>query len=186
MKKAPSEKAPSPAKRAAGVAPSTQRSREDLMEAVREQLYFLRASCIAYDLGNYSEGKRIASSLKILLYEASGTNPRRSRALLGLVDLLSVPFFNTAGPLVPRNLASEYPLLMFGSNGNGWRFIPRVWALAHQRWSLTGPNSDFGGPNRLSKIRTWRIFPGTRLSPICGTKMGVVTWMGYCRTITLP
>ena len=121
--------------------PQTERSREDLMDALREQLGFLRVSCKAFDYGNMSEAKRIAGVLKILLYEAGGARADRSRALLQQIGALSGNFYNTASPIVPNNLASSYSLLIMGMNGRLTRFFPKVWAL---RSSATVPYwSDF-------------------------------------------
>ena len=61
---------------------SYKKPREELLANLCEQLEFLRASCAAFDAGNEAEAKRLATTIRVLLYD-----PKKSRSRSLLVQL---------------------------------------------------------------------------------------------------
>jgi len=93
-------------------------STEELKKHLAESLGFLKASCAAFDSGNHSEAKRLATTLRVLLHDTS-----KSKSLLGLLDLKGqLKFTNTVSPDVPGNLLSYHGLvgLRMGSQGSSY------------------------------------------------------------------
>src|SRR5260370_739579 len=60
-----------------------QRGDTDLIERLQEQVGFLRRSAVAYDEGEHSEARRLATTVRILCHDTG-----RSRALLQQLGLL--------------------------------------------------------------------------------------------------
>lgn len=83
-------------------------SREELEDHLRDQLSFLRSSATAFDAGNQSEAKRLATVLRILLHNREP----HSHALLVQLSVRHVwSWLDTAGPLEPHNLLSSHRLV---------------------------------------------------------------------------
>ncbi len=80
------------------------RERADLAHQLREQLGFISVSCRLYDEGVIAESKRVATSLRTLLYD-DGTS---SYSLLGQLGMLGLAFVNTNDPLDLKNLATHH------------------------------------------------------------------------------
>ena len=72
-------------------------SKTDLQSHLREQLEFLRNSCLGYDSGRTSEAKRIATALRVLLHDT-----KNSHSLLSQLHIKSIGFLDTALPIATR------------------------------------------------------------------------------------
>ena len=80
---------------------------EDLRKHLKEQIYFLQSSAKLYDLGNEVEAKRMATVLRVLLFESPNPNSK-SKSLLGQLHLRrSMQFFDTAQPYQSNNLLTQ-------------------------------------------------------------------------------
>lgn len=107
----------------------------ELMQHLYEQMAFLRRSASHYDEGEFSEAKRLATTLRVLLHDS-----KKSKSLLtqlGLKDKLR--FVDTAGEIEPdtfevlpgrrfrASIAVATPLapIAWGS-WKGFRFIARL------------------------------------------------------------
>jgi len=114
------------------------RSRTDLIKELKDQIALLESACDTYDAGLKPVGKHIALSLRVLLHHRG-----QSQSLLRQLNLLSVRFFDTAGEVNPRNLATSSNLVATAISGNGAEYVPLV---------LSG-----GGPipQRLIKFADW-------------------------------
>ncbi len=67
----------------------------ELMEHLYEQMGFLRRSAEDYDAGDFSEAKRLATNLRVLLHDA-----KKSKSLLAQLGLKKeLRFIDTAGPI---------------------------------------------------------------------------------------
>jgi len=89
------------------------RSRDELLDLLREKLDDLRISNQVFDHGRLAESKRIAQAIRVLLHHTS-----RSHALinqLGLQD--SLTWVDTAGVIDPTNLASTGGLTAMRTGG---------------------------------------------------------------------
>lgn len=74
-----------------------ERTPDEIMDALRVQIRFLVASCKAFDAGETMEALRIATSLRVLLYQTSN-----SHSLLGQAGLLEKLYvLDSAGDIVP-------------------------------------------------------------------------------------
>lgn len=96
-----------------------EQTRDELWQQLAEQRAFLLTSAAAYDNGAASEAKRLAVTLRVLLYDY-----RRSRSLLGArhLDLLdSLPMVDTAGP-VTGDVGMAALLVMSTYNDPEWSF----------------------------------------------------------------
>jgi hypothetical protein len=91
------------------------RSIEDLISDLKEQLVFLRSSCDAYDAGNMSEAKRIALPIRVLLHDTD-----KSKSVFKQLDIKDrVRFLDTAHPYYKDNLhpSSCLTSICFSSDG---------------------------------------------------------------------
>lgn len=82
-------------------------SPEELEAHLTEHLQFLRASADAYDGGFEEEAKRIAVSVRVLVYDTG-----RSKSLLGQLGLKDQNFIDSASPLVPGNMSTHSGLVV--------------------------------------------------------------------------
>ena len=98
-----------------------QRPKGELKAELREQLILLRHSCETYDRGLEAAGKHISLSLRVLVHEHG-----RSRSLLDQLGLRTGLFFDSTGPLNPRNMLTECNLVGFQMSDDGARFMPIV------------------------------------------------------------
>lgn len=82
--------------------------REELIEHLREQMYFLGSSAAAFDAGATLEAKRLAVALRVVLHDTTN-----SRSVLGqLCDVASLQF-----PCVNQSPASAAPGTAFSFGG---------------------------------------------------------------------
>ena len=89
-------------------------------EHLREQIYFLQSSAKLYDLGTEIEAKRMAVSLRVLLYDT-----KDSSSLLGQMQLKKkMKFVSTAQKYDPSNLLSQQCLLSMTIGPNGGFYNP--------------------------------------------------------------
>lgn len=96
-----------------------QRSREELLDALRTQIGFLRASCASYDSGSHSEAVRMASSLFILVADGS------SRSLLTTLNLRKqIEFISYAHEPVRGNLLADEPVVMIEVTDSRFGYLP--------------------------------------------------------------
>lgn len=107
----------------------------ELMEHLYEQMGFLRRSAEGYDAGDFSEAKRLATTLRLLLHDTQESSSLLKQ--LGLKDKLRFP--DTAGEIQPdkfetlpggrfrASIAIAVPLapIAWGS-WKGFRFIARL------------------------------------------------------------
>lgn len=96
----------------------------DLREHLKEQIYFLQSSAKLYDLGNEIEAKRMATVLRVLLFESP--NPKsKSKSLLGQLHLRrSMKFVSTAQPYQSNNLLTQQCLLSMEFSNDKLIFHP--------------------------------------------------------------
>lgn len=99
------------------------RPKGDLKRELRDQLQLLRLACESYDNGIEAAGKHIALSLRLLPHSS---NSGRSRALLDQLGLRGGRFLDSAGPLNPRNMLTEFPLVMIHATDEAARYAPLV------------------------------------------------------------
>lgn len=87
---------------------------------LREQIYFLQSSAQLYDLGKEIEAKRMAVSLRVLLYDT-----KDSASLLGQMQLKKkMQFVSTAQKYDPSNLLSQQCLLSMTLTSDGGLYNP--------------------------------------------------------------
>lgn len=92
----------------------------DYREHLREQIYFLQSSAKLYDLGAEIEAKRMAVSLRVLLYDT-----KDSSSLLGQMRLKKkMQFVSTAQRFDPTNLLSQQCLLSMTIGPEGGVYMP--------------------------------------------------------------
>lgn len=77
---------------------TTRLTKGELKTQLDEQLNFLKNSCESYDQGNFSEAKRIAHALRVLLH-----NTKESKSLLGQLNLKNIKFISTSDTIVQNN-----------------------------------------------------------------------------------
>jgi hypothetical protein len=73
-------------------------ARSELIEHLEEQLYFLDASCVSYDNGAFSEAKRLASTVRVLVHDTPGRNGSTS-----LLQHLGMKQTMTFRELIPKS-----------------------------------------------------------------------------------
>lgn len=97
---------------------SIPQTREELEAHLAEQIDFLRASAKAYDDGKEHEAKRLATPIRVLVYDF-----KKSRSLLGQLGLKGIGFFDTAQDVRPENLSTEFGIVLAELGPQGARFI---------------------------------------------------------------
>ena len=95
------------------------RSKSDLQQALKEQIALLVNSCEAFDSGLEAIGKHIALILRVLFHHYG-----QSRALLEQLNLRNKRYHDTAGPLNPKNLLSEMPMVIMQMSGESATYLP--------------------------------------------------------------
>lgn len=83
------------------------KTKTELREDLGTQLKILRLSCKNYDEGNDFAGITISITLRILLHDQG----KNTRSLLDQLGIRDKRFYDSAGPLDPRNLLPEMPLV---------------------------------------------------------------------------
>ncbi|WP_161846011.1 hypothetical protein [Pseudoflavonifractor sp. 524-17] len=93
---------------------------KDYREHLRDQICFLQSSAKSYDLGTEIEAKRMAVSLRVLLYDT-----KDSSSLLGQMQLKKkMKFISTAQKYDSANLLSQQCLLSMTIGPSGGRYNP--------------------------------------------------------------
>ncbi len=77
---------------------TTRLTEGELKIQLDEQLNFLKNSCESYDQENFSEAKRIAHTLRVLLHDT-----KESKSLLGQLNLKNIKFISTCDSIVQNN-----------------------------------------------------------------------------------
>lgn len=96
--------------------PQTQ---EELQEHLADHIQFLKSSADSFDAGFTGESKRMATSLRVLLHDTT-----KSHSLLSQLSLKSIPFYDSAIPINPRNKASHSGLVGALIGPSGGKPIP--------------------------------------------------------------
>ena len=73
------------------------RSREDLIERLKEQRSFLKASCAAFDAGAEPEAVRLATTLRVMLHDNA-----KSHSLLRQLRIKQRMRLISSSPIMPR------------------------------------------------------------------------------------
>ncbi len=97
------------------------RPKDELQREFREQLQLLRLSCKAYDSGLEAAGKHIALSIRVLVHQHG-----QSRSLLDQLNLSSIRFMDSAGPLNPNNVLTDCMLTIIQVSPLGGRYLPLI------------------------------------------------------------
>lgn len=113
-----------------------ERTPAELTDALREQLGYLQRSANAYDGGDFSESKRIANSVRILVHDTG-----KSHSLLGQLKLLATTkFLSTAIHQEAGNLLSYSGLIAVSLDDPRWRPLldnaPEQRRVAFEEWWL--------------------------------------------------
>jgi hypothetical protein len=120
------------------VSPDYPQTPDELETALAEQLDHIRASCERFDSKVHSEAKRIAVSIRVLLYDSG-----RSRSVLQQLGRKGIQFFDSARDLDPANLADHWGLVvMISPNSPLPAFVS----------PLDGP---LAGPGRWLDFDSW-------------------------------
>jgi hypothetical protein len=141
---------------------STPQTEQELKEHLKEQIEFLQRSAKAYDEGYTSEAKRIATTLRVLLYDSTPSNSskssklsRPSRSLLTLLGKDRMKFYNTAMEY-DSGIASNMKLVYIVVRGRGDKDKGEceVFDDAFYRAPLDNllPDTDV---NRKTEFRQW-------------------------------
>ena len=137
-------------------------SKEELLEHLKEQIYFLVESSKGYDTGNYPEAKRIAHILRVLLHDT-----RQSKSLLGQLKSKDYSFYNTCD-LPAKNLVSGYfPLISFKFNN----------PLGYRPWVIPAGTPDPGMWPKKKKMK----FSDWWNMPVIATPRKYKNKISFCR-----
>jgi hypothetical protein len=130
------------------------REYSDLENALQEQIFLMESSIISFDLGHFEEGKRIATSLRILLHDTS-----TSKSLLGQLGVKDkLWFYDVAREYDGQNLLSEDLLL-----------------------NILSPRLQLSSETRTKKFDEWwdkQVIMSTGgISPITFTRKGFILFL---------
>lgn len=94
----------------------------EMYSQLKDQISFLESSVKLFDIGNYSESKRIATTIRVLLHDTAN-----SKSLLKLLHKkYEMFYFNVADKYDSHNIAGEFSLLDISLNSNYLGFLPRT------------------------------------------------------------
>jgi hypothetical protein len=99
------------------------RPKEEIEKELKDQIDLMKISCKAYDEGLKAAAKHLALNLRILLH-----HHRNSNTLLYQLGLLSIQFFDSAGPVNPNNLLSTCNLIVTRLGSDGAEYMAAVQA----------------------------------------------------------
>ena len=91
----------------------------DIQEEFRAQLRFLKKSCAAYDDGDSDEFRRIALSVRVLVYDHG-----QSKSIIGQLGLEKIAFLSFSPPIDPLNLMTSHPLVGLHWNTQETTYVP--------------------------------------------------------------
>ena len=95
-------------------------TQDELAKHLTEQIGFLQSSAKLYDLGNEAEAKRMAVTIRVLLYDTNA-----SCSLLGQMHLKKkMQFVSTAQKYDPTNLLSQQCLLSMSVSNDRFVYVP--------------------------------------------------------------
>ncbi len=97
------------------------RPSEDLKQELKDQVALLQNACDSFDKGLDAIGKHIALTLRVLLHHKG-----QSRSLLEQLSLRDKRFYDSAGPLNPKNLLTECNLVGGRVSSEGGTYMPMV------------------------------------------------------------
>lgn len=117
----------------------TTRSISYLKELLKEQINFLKSSCVSFDDGFSGEAKRIATVIRVLVHDT-----KNSHSLLNLLNLKNIEFYNSSYKLEPSNSCTHIGLVFMRIElvNNGSEYLPFLDDVL--------PDS-----NRLDKFENW-------------------------------
>ncbi|MFI2225067.1 hypothetical protein [Streptomyces fradiae] len=119
---------------------SAQRDRTQLLELLRENIDFLKASAASFDAGFEHESKRLAVTLRVLLHDTA-----RSHSLLSQLDAKKqITFTDTADHINPHNLLTTATGLVIMQ-------------------MTVGVGASYVAP--LGDLPPWRMHPPARFEP---------------------
>lgn len=91
----------------------------DIQEEFRAQLSLLRKSCDDFDRGDQDEFRRIATAVRVLVYDKG-----QSRSIIGQLGLKGVLFRSYSPRITPGNLLADTPLVRLRVGGEGAIYVP--------------------------------------------------------------
>ena len=97
------------------------RTKEDLEQQLKDQIRLMILSAEHYDSGETVEGRRLATSIRVLLHDT-----RNSKSLLGQMGLKSIKYWSIKGhkPEILLSTYSGLTLLQKDSTDSPWRYVP--------------------------------------------------------------
>ncbi|HBD7396235.1 hypothetical protein [Legionella longbeachae] len=108
--------------------PKIQRTIVDLVQALKEQIYFLKQSSQQYDKGHVNEAKRIANVIRILVHDT-----KNSKSILNQLELKDKSIFlDSAQSYNPNNLLTSACLVSMQFSNIGGTVEKRVIPLLNR------------------------------------------------------
>lgn len=111
-----------------------QRTKEELERALQDQLGFLKRSAIAFDEGQIAESTRLATTLRVLLYDKG----KSSQSLLGQLGLLARNFWDTTYPWPleePPKGFCALTMVFFPDGGGHGEYLARLDDMPSRRFT---------------------------------------------------
>lgn len=106
-------------------------TKNDLKNHFNEQINFIHKSCAEYDKGDFSEAKRIAVALRILLH-----NTTSSHSLFSQLNMNDFVFKSSGDLYTPSNLLSSNTLCGYQITANDITFVPHLFNASHRNFYL--------------------------------------------------
>jgi len=114
------------------------RPKGELQKELRDQIALMKMSCEAYDNGLKAAAKHLALNLRVLLHHHGNSN-----ALLQQLELRSIHFLDSAGPVDSRNLLTTSNLIITHMSTEGAKYIASVEAGGNPYPGRKIPFSDW-------------------------------------------
>lgn len=99
------------------------KSKEEILEHLREELQFLRSSSNTYDSGEKSEAKRIATTIRVILHDSNSSS--NSVSLLKHLGKGDMKFYDTSYKYPKNSVTLAFtPLIMVSASKDRGSYEP--------------------------------------------------------------
>ena len=99
-----------------------QQTNDELIEQLKEQISFMKTSAKEFDTENYSEAKRLATNIRILLHDTNS-----SKSLLKQLNIKHKMYYrDSANEYDPKNLMSHHGLVGLKISNEGTSYYAQL------------------------------------------------------------
>jgi hypothetical protein len=104
-------------------------TKEEILKHLLEEIRFIKASAKEYDEGHLEEAKRLAMSIRKLVYDTDNQT-----SILSQLNKKGILFYDSAADYEPSNLLTQSSILIMKTGPEGSEFIAPLDNFQHRRY----------------------------------------------------